>query len=549
MTSLAPADAAPPDRYRAIVEAQSELISLARRDGTLVYVNPAYARHFGFTPDQMAGRSLFEFVLADDVQAVRRIHAQVLASGAAHTSENRMIDAAGRAYWVVWTNGVQIEDGEPLLYSVGRDITSRRALEQEVRDSEAFVRNITDSIPLRIAYVDRDLRFRFVNLAHCLRFGRPREEILGRTREELQGRPPTAEIAAHMQAALAGEVRQFEHDEQVDGATRRFDIQLIPDVGADGVVRGFFYAGLDVTERSHAEQALRKLTLEAQAQSNVLRLVTEAIPATVVVVGADGRYRFANGAFERYAGLPRERILGHTAVEVLGEQEVARRRPFMMRAFQGESVSFVLDYDRPEGTTWLELTCIPLRLDGQAVDGFVGVAQDITSQRREQDRLTELSQRDALTGLLNRAGFELFLERLTREGQGPSLALMYIDLDRFKPVNDCHGHATGDHLLCAVGQRLTGLVRPTDAVARLGGDEFVVLLSGAGTLANAEIVADKVVAAIAAPFDVDGLLLEIGASVGVAFGVEPGGDRRELIRRADAALYRAKASGRGRHST
>ena len=126
---------------------------------------------------------------------------------------------------------------------------------------------------------------------------------------------------------------------------------------------------------------------------------------------------------------------------------------------------------------------------------------------------------------------------------------MYIDLDRFKPVNDRHGHSTGDHLLRAVAQRLAGLVRPTDAVARLGGDEFVVLLSGAGTLANAEIVADKVVAAVAAPFDVDGLRLEIGASVGVAFGVEPGGDRRELIRRADAALYRAKASGRGRHST
>ena len=548
MTPPAPAGSGSHDRFRAIVEAQAELISLSRPDGSLVYVNPAYARHFGFVPEEMVGRSLFEFVLEADVPAVRRVHAEVLAGGTARTSENRMVDAAGRSYWVVWTNGMQVEDGEPLLYSVGRDITRRRALEQEVRDSDAFVRNITDSIPQRIAYVDRDLRFRFVNLAHCRRFGRAREEILGRTREELLGRPPTAEIAAHIQAALAGEVRDFEYDEQVDGATRRFDIQLIPDVDPEGAVRGFFYAGLDVTERYRAELALRQLTLEAQAQSNVLGLVTEAIPATVVVVGADGRYRFANGAFERYCGLPRERILGHTVVEVLGAEEAARRRPFMARALQGESVTFTLDDVRPEGTTWLELTVIPLRLEGQGVDGFVGIAQDITSQRREQDRLTELSQRDALTGLLNRTGFELFLDRLTRDGQGTSLALMYIDLDRFKPVNDQHGHSTGDHLLRAVAQRLVGLVRPTDAVARLGGDEFVILLAGAGTLANAEVVADKVVAAVAAPFDVDGLRLEIGASVGVAFGVEPGGDRRELIRRADAALYRAKASGRGRHA-
>ena len=540
---------ATPDRYRTIVEAQSELISLARADGTLVYVNPAYARHFGRVPEQLIGRNLFDFVLDADAAEVRRVVAQVLASGEPMTSENRMVDGDGRACRVAWTNGVQHEDGEPLLHSVGRDVTRHGALEQELLDNEAFVRQITDSLPLRIAYVGRDLRFRFVNLAHCRRFGRRREEILGRTREELLGRPASPEIAAHTQGALDGAVQRFEYDELVDGAQRRFDIQLIPDVDAGGDVRGFFYFGLDITDRFHAEQALRELTREAHAQSDVLRLVTEAIPATVVVVGGDGRYRFANGAFERYSGRPRERILGHTAVDVLGEAEVARRRPFMQRALQGESVTFTLDYARPEGTTWLELSCIPLRLDGQAVDGFVGIAQDITPQRREQDRLTELSQRDPLTRLLNRAGFERVLEQLAREGEGGTLALMYIDLDRFKPVNDQHGHAIGDHLLQAVAQRLGGLVRPTDAVARLGGDEFAILLAGAGTLANAGIVADKVVDAVGVAFDVDGLRLEIGASVGVAFGVAPGGDWRELIRRADAALYRAKAAGRGRHSS
>ena len=538
----------PRGRFRAIVEAQSELICLSRPDGTLVYVNPAFARHFGIEPEQMIGANLFDFVLEADEPAVRAMLAEVLSSGEAMTSENRMVDRDGRECWVAWTAGVRYEDGEPLLHSVGRDVTSRKALEQEILDSEAFVRQITDSLPLRIAYVGRDLRFRFVNLAHCRRFGRRREEILGRTRDELLGRPASEEIAARTRGALEGMLQRFEYDEVIAGADHRFDIQLIPDIAPDGDVRGFFYIGLDITERFDAEQALRELTREAQSQSDVLRLVTEAIPATVVVVGADGRYRFANGAFERYAGLPRERIIGRTAVEVLGEEEVARRRPYMQRALRGESVTFTLDYARPEGTTWLELSCIPLRLQGEAVDGFVGIAQDITSQRREQDRLTELSQREPLTGLLNRAGFEHFLERQAREGGGASLALLYIDLDRFKPVNDRHGHAVGDHLLQAVAKRLASLVRPTDAVARLGGDEFVILLCGVGRLAIAEAVAQKVVAAVGAPFDVDGERLEIGASVGVAFGVEPGGDWRDLVARADAALYRAKASGRGRHA-
>ena len=547
MSSSASGPSGSPDRFCALVEAQTELVALSWPDGALAYVNPAFAHHFGHVPETLVGRDLFDLVLPEDREQVRGLLARVLASGTPITAENRMVDAQGVASWVVWTSGVQREGGDTLLYSVGHDVTRQKLLERELVEGEAFVRQITDSLPLRIAYVDRHLRFRFVNLAHCRRFGRRREEILGRTRDELLGRPASEAIAAHQRAALAGHRQRFEYDDLVDGVPHRFDIQLIPDVDPNGDVRGFFYIGLDITDRANAEQALRTLTLEAQAQSDILRLVTEAIPATVVVVGPDGRYRFANGAFERYSGRGRADILGRTATDVLGEAEVARRRPFMQRAFAGETVGFVLDYARPEGTQWLEFTCIPLR-QGSAFDGFVGIAQDITAQRREQDRLTALSQRDSLTGLLNRAGFEQCLERETRAGQGASLGLLYIDLDRFKPVNDAHGHAAGDRLLQAVARRLGSLVRPTDAVARMGGDEFAVLLSDIGATAHCEAVAEKVVAALLAPFDVDGLRLEIGASVGVALGVGAEGDWEVLIRRADAALYRAKAAGRGRVS-
>ena len=533
--------------HRAIVEAQEELVSLARADGTLVYVNPAYARHYGSAPEQMIGQSFFDYVPDADQPGVRRVIDDVFAEGKPIPTENRIVSRHGEVRWIAWTNQILLIGGRTLLHSVGRDVTERKALERGVLDSEAFVRNITDSLPLRIAYVDRDLRYRFVNEAHCQRFNRPREEVLGRSREELLGTPTPLTIHAHIDEVLAGKAQRFEYSERMGDEMRSIEVQLIPDFGADGQVQGYFYTGLDVTMRARAEQALRDVTLDAQRQSDVLRLVTDSIPATVVVIGSDERYRFANKNFETRYKLPREKVIGRTAAEIIGEAELARRRPFMARAFAGESVTFELDYAEAGSTRWLQMAFIPLRLGAGAVDGFVGIAQDVTPQKHEQARLTELAQRDPLTGLLNRAGFELCLERMIQEGRGAGLGMLYIDLDGFKAVNDRHGHPVGDKLLQMAARRLSSVVRPTDAVARLGGDELAVVLVDAGMQANVEAVAAKVVAEIGRPFEAAGLTLEIGASVGVAFGIPSHGDWQELIQRADTMLYRAKASGRGRY--
>jgi diguanylate cyclase (GGDEF)-like protein/PAS domain S-box-containing protein len=501
------------------------------------------------TAEALVGHNMLDHVHEDDRASVRGRIAEVLAGGRPIASENRVVGVGGQVRWIAWTNGVQVEDGEPLLHSVGRDITEQRLLQQEVRDSSDFIRKVTDSLPVRIAYVDHERRYRFINLTHCQRFEMPREVILGRTRDELLGHATPTPIDAHIAAALAGQPQRFEYDEPFGGELRRFEVRLVPDIDPAGEVHGYFYVGLDITDRSRAERSLRTLTLEAQRQSDILRLVADAIPTTVVVVNAEGRYRFVNRAFEELSGWPRDQIIGRTPGEVLGPAEVARRRPYIQQAMAGQAVTFELDHPGPDGTRWQRLSCIPLRLAGGEVDGFVGLSQDITQQRREQERLTELSQRDPLTGLLNRTGFELAIDRNIQSGRGAGLALLYIDLDRFKPVNDQHGHPVGDRLLTQVAQRLAGLVRPVDAVARLGGDEFAIVLVDLTRPAPAEAVAAKVVAALAEPFEIDGMSLSIGASVGVAHGADPAGGSADLIRRADVQLYRAKADGRARWSS
>jgi diguanylate cyclase (GGDEF)-like protein/PAS domain S-box-containing protein len=653
-------------KYRQLVHDQRELISLAQPDGTLVYVNPAYARPFGKTAEQLTGTSLFDLVEPDDHAVLRERFAKLLAGGEVPATSNRNRGAGGAERWIAWTNTLQHDtDGQPLIHSVGRDVTEQRraeealraseallestgsvagvggwevdldagslrwtsqtrkihevapdfvptldtaigfyapearplitqavqtgiesgkpwdlelplitaagrsiwvravgevvfergravrligafqditermALQQRLADNERFLREITDALPVRIAYLDSERRYRFVNRLHCERFGLPREAILGRTRNELLAGASSAAVDRHVSLVLEGQPQVFEFDEWVGGQQHTRESRLVPDVGPGGVVRGFFSTSFDISERTESQRLL-------QQQSATLHSITEAVPAVIAVWGNDLRCRFVNSAFERWRGLPREQIVGRMLADIVGEADFARIQPWAMQALAGDTVSFERDYPGRGSAAHLAITYIPLRPGGGRIDGFVSVAQDITAHRLEQVRLLQLVQRDPLTGLLNRAGFTQRLDDALGDVHGgaaaPSTALLYVDLDRFKPVNDRHGHAVGDRLLQLVADRLVRLVRPSDAVARLGGDEFAILLSGVREARHAVTVAQKVVAAIAAPFDAGDAKLHIGASVGVAVGTE---NATELMARADAALYKAKGAGRG----
>ncbi|WP_161974603.1 PAS domain-containing protein [Piscinibacter terrae] len=540
---------------------------------------------------------------------------------------------------------------------------ARRQLEKALTDSERFLRQITDSVPIRMAYLDRESRYRFVNQAHCERFGKEFKDIVGRTREELLGRANTEEVNRMLEAVLNGERQRFEFDEMVNGQMRRIESQLIPDKAPDGSVRGFYTTGVDITDRVASERALRDLTeiiehtpdnvvqtnwrgdvtymnpaarqstgialdepvtsrhfsefntpetnarfrseiapavkehsawvgeatvlaaggrvvpvndlviahrdaegrvqrytavmrdiseaienrRQLSLQAATLSSIAEAVPALIAVVGVDGRYRFVNSAFERWSGATRDAVIGQTVEAVMGSEEFERCEPWVARVMAGETVSFEKTYAHRGEGRHLAISYIPLR-NGSVVEGYVAVAQDITEHKEEKSRLMQMAQRDALTGLLNRVGFEAYLQEKTEQGGADSLALLYIDLDHFKAVNDTYGHPVGDQLLRQFAQRLQRLVRPTDAVARLGGDEFAVALAGVRQRENAEAVADKIVRAGQEPFDVGALVLRVGASVGVAFKADEETGWQGLVERADNRLYQAKSDGRGRRA-
>ncbi|MFN3860933.1 MAG: diguanylate cyclase domain-containing protein [Roseateles sp.] len=283
--------------------------------------------------------------------------------------------------------------------------------------------------------------------------------------------------------------------------------------------------------------------LERERSEAMLLAVAQTARAGVLVGDPQARVLFFNASFAQTHGKVLADWLGRPLSDLLGEENHAQRAELIAAALRGETRHADLTLGSGREARVLEVQYAPLRVQSGAIEGVIAIEVDVTEGRREQERLRLASQTDALTQLLNRAGFEEGARRaLTAGGR---LALLYLDLDRFKPVNDAHGHATGDALLKAVALRLRHALRPCDLVARLGGDEFAVLLRDLHQAADAGTVADKLLRAIVAPYHIGELTLEVGVSIGCCVAEGDGITLEALLAAADASLYEAKRAGRG----
>ena len=422
----------------------------------------------------------------------------------------------------------------------GALMAAQRRYEEALAAKEQFVRGIADSVPVRLAYFDTQERFQFVNRALCERFGLARDVFMDKTVAQITNSTPKAALVNSLQAAMAGAFQRFEYSDTVDGKTNIIETQFIPDRDANGEVRGVFGVGVDITQLVAGRRELNR-------QAATLEAIVDAIPAMVGVCDPDLNYTLVNRAYERWRGKGREEFVGRNLHQMLTPVEFQRSLPWIQRALAGETVSYEVEHPWDAEARHLAITYIPLRLGDGSIGGFVGIAEDITQHREENLRLLLLAERDPLTGLLNKAGFEAYLTKKVGHGEGGGLAILYIDLDRFNPINDTHGHAAGDEVLRQVAMRLHGVVRPTDAVARLGGDEFVVVLAGIREAKNAAMVAEKVVKLAQQPISIGDQEVVAGASIGVACNADMEGGWKGLLARADEMAYRAKAEGRGRY--
>jgi diguanylate cyclase (GGDEF)-like protein/PAS domain S-box-containing protein len=307
-----------------------------------------------------------------------------------------------------------------------------------------------------------------------------------------------------------------------------------------GAMEDIVYSGRDVTGRVLAERAL-------QDNQRHLRAITDNLPAFVLHLDANQRYTFANAFAMRLLGIDSGAIVGRTVREVLGDAVHSEIDPYMQEALRGETVAFEVERQFDGDWKYFQSVYVPDVDDNGDIVGLYAVSFDITELKHTQAELLRQTRRDALTGIANRRRFierlELAVARSHRSGR--PVALLYLDIDRFKHINDSFGHAAGDVVLREFARRLSKNVRDVDLVARMGGDEFVVVIEDIDSAEVAESIADNLLEHLRAPIVLDdGANVLGGASVGIAFSTHPVDDPETLLARADTALYEAKRAGR-----
>jgi diguanylate cyclase (GGDEF)-like protein/PAS domain S-box-containing protein len=298
---------------------------------------------------------------------------------------------------------------------------------------------------------------------------------------------------------------------------------------------------------------LRELARRVKEQSGTLdyrerrfHALTEHATDLIVVLGKDGRPTFASPSHLAVLGYSPDAVLAGALRAALSEASVRRLDVLIARALRGSKVEgrrIELRIRHADGTPRVLEVTARNSLGDDAVNGIVLCGRDVTERRRAEQSLVSQALRDPLTGLPNRkqlrAQLDQELEFAARSNR--SLAVLFIDLDRFKDVNDALGHHWGDALLCEVASRLKVKMRDGDMVARLGGDEFAVLLPGHG-VSEATTVAERIVEALVAPYRIAGQTLVVGASLGISVSSEET-DASTLLRQADIAMYVAKRNG------
>ncbi|MFS2105193.1 PAS domain-containing protein [Ralstonia sp. Ralssp135] len=530
-------------QQRAELEAVNDASPLGffrtRNDGRTTYVNNAYCSILGLSKEDALADSWRDRLAPEDKERAERAWDASREAGLVFRDLQRFSIPGEPERQISVTAAPVVVDGAAQGYvGVIEDITQRVRAEQAI----GALMSILEATPDFIAQTDRYGQLTYINPAGRAFAGIPADKAISETTITDYHPPETVQFLKDVVVPTALRSGMWMGETLAYNAKR----EVVP-VAHTVIVHRDSAGKLDHYSALMRDIRAEKAAKEAvQRNAETLQTVTDAMPGQVLFVGADGRYEFVNAAYASEMGMSRSSLVGKTVAEVVGLAAYERLREPLEKALAGNPQRFEREERIGSSLTYQEVQYVPqFRADGTVIGVHILVT-DITARKEKEVRLKALSMTDHLTGLLNRAGFDNQMEKaLSSDNRRELGALLLIDLDGFKRVNDTYGHATGDEVLRAFADRLRTVTRPSDFVARFGGDEFAVIVGPVNDDALHKL-AGRIVSIGARPYKFGEVVIELGCSVGVA-RLSHNVDGAVVFSAADDALYRAKGHGKGRY--
>ncbi len=532
------------EQFKLMIHASLDGFWILNSHGRFLEVNNAYCQLIEYSQEELLNMSLSDVKSNGDPQNITERISKIMAAGS-DRFEMRQCRKAGRKLDVVVSANYRDMNGG-VIYCFLRDITEQNLMEDALLESEEKFRSMSNHTKDALIMMDDDGNISFWNAAAEKIFGYSAQEVMGKELHTFIAPPIYYEafkkVFKHFretgEGAMVGETRELV-------ALRKGGSEFPVELALSSLkLRNRWYGvgiARDITERKQAEEILR------ESESRLIDMFENLSSGVAIYHASTDGQTFTitafNKAAERIENKRREDLIGKNVLDVFpGITEFGLLDVFRRVLKRGIAEHFPVSfYQDGRISGWRENYIYKLP-NGE----IVAIYDDVTKEKQADERIHYLAHYDLLTGLPNRA---LFTDRLlqaivTAKREKTRLALMFIDLDKFKPVNDNLGHDIGDLLLKEVAKRMKNCMRASDTVSRIGGDEFVTLLPGIEQEQNAIQVAEKILYALNQPFALAGHIINISASMGVAVYPEHGGDEKLLMKNADIAMYYAKKTGR-----
>lgn len=508
--------------------------------GEIIFANKAAVTLAGAqNAEQLTGRSLEDFVPMAHREGIDESFKN-MSIGERQYSKWELIKLDGTTFLGELSTTLVEYQGKTAILTIVRDVSERDKIEQELSRQKAYFQQLFDNSPDGIIMVDNRDRIISANASFLNAFGYNADDVNGRQINDLIV-PDYLEGEANSISgtALNGQVAKKETVRmRKDGSLVEVSIIGYP-IFIDGIQMGIYGIYSDITKRKQAERDL-------QESEERYRKLIEHLPEAIMV-HVNGQVVLANEAAVKLLGAPGiDDILGRHFLDIMHPDylEIARIRLKMVTESRKDMPVRQQKIIRYDGIfVDVEMSATWFSYKGE--DAVLSVIQDITERKKAEETINQLAYYDILTGLPNRVLFKdrFALELAHAQRNKQILAVLFLDLDRFKNVNDSLGHRIGDDLLREVASRLKGTLRKIDTISRLGGDEFIILLPEISKEQDTVTIARKILSALQKPFIVDENQLYITTSVGISTYPKDGEDMDTLVKNADAAMYSVKEMG------